>query len=117
LEARTRFPDHPTSADAYSKNGSMNLARCALGVLASQKHADAAKLLRRWEIEEAGKVCGSLKFEEDAGKLASEVCLLMLKGNVPSRKTFGEALLDRMYPLLGLRRPREALKKKQARAR
>jgi hypothetical protein len=108
-DARKRFPDHP-HADDFHRDGSRNLARWALCVLAGQSHADAAKVLRRWGVENGEHCLSSTKYAEDVDSLASEIRLLLLEGDTLGA-SFAERLIAKTYQLVGLKRPPDAIRK------
>jgi len=115
-----RPPGPPRIDHVPHVDGATNLAREALCRLAAQPHADAAKVLQRWGMDRVWDELdakNSAQFTEDVEELASDVRLLMGEGNIPDGLTFAEALVDCMYHLLRLKRPREASKRKAARSR
>ncbi len=118
-EARRGFIE-PLSADFgedAERQGTMHLAQGALGILAAHHHADSARVLRRWGVpSDSQQYLGSEQYQKDAEELASAIVEL-LDATDDSRNSFAERLVQRMYRLLGLHHPLEALKKKQRRTR
>jgi transcriptional regulator with XRE-family HTH domain len=89
-----------------------HLASWVLYVIASQRHADAGEVLRRWGTKDVPRDGESSKFEEDRQALASEIYpLLQLSDDAQIAKP----LLRAAYRVLGLHRPLDAANAKRRR--
>jgi hypothetical protein len=107
----------PFGEDA-EREGRKNLAQTALGCLAAQHHAGAAKILHRWDAPEPGRYLSSTKYWEDVAWLADEIDALLLQHEAATTgDAFARSLTARMYHRLGLGKPFQAEKRNARRLR